>query len=92
MTHIMKGQKVEYPTPADLKLRHQKQVEAYYQLLVTHVGMVIKVPIPLHGRAIPSDHDYNNSKTIWEETKELLTMMGIKHTTYVENFGIKIDE
>ena len=90
--HIMRDQKVEYPKPRDMKLMHQKQVEAYYQLLVTHVGMVIKVPIPLRGKAIPSDEDYNNSSDIFKETKELLTMMGIKHTTFSENFGIRVDE
>ena len=90
--HIMKGSKIEYPLPKDLKLLHQKQVEAFYQLLVTHVGMVIKVPIPLRGKAIPSDDDYNNSAAIWKETKELLSMMGIKHTTFSENFGIRVDE
>ena len=90
--HIMKDQKVEYPKPRDMKLMHQKQVEAYYQLLVTHVGMVIKVPIPLRGKAIPSDEDYNNSSDIFKETKELLTMMGIKHTSFDSVFGLRIDE
>lgn len=90
--HIMKGSKIEYPKPRDMKLLHQKQVEAYYHLLVTHVGMIIKVPIPLRGKAIPSDEDYNNTAAIWKETQELLTMMGIKHTTFNENFGIRVDE
>lgn len=90
--HIMRNQKVEYPKPRDMKLLHQKQVEAYYHLLVTHVGMVIKVPIPLRGKAIPSDEDYNNTAAIWKETQELLTMMGIKHTTFNDHFGIRVDE
>lgn len=90
--HIMRDQKVEYPKLRDMQLLHQKQVEAYYQLLVTHVGMVVKVPIPLKGKAFPSDEDYTNSRTIWEETKNLLTMMGIKHTSYAYVFGISVDE
>lgn len=89
---LMRGQKVEYPKPRDLALLHQKQVEAYYQLLVGNVGMIIKVPIPLRGKIIPSNEDYNNSADIWKETKELLTMMGIKHTSFSENFGLRIDE
>ena len=90
--HIMKESKIEYPLPKDLKLLHQKQVEAYYQLLVTHVGMVIKVPIPLRGKAILSVKDYSNSEAIWKETKNLLSMMGIKYTPFSEYFGLRIDE
>ena len=88
----MRDQKVEYPKPRDMQLLHQKQVEAYYQLLVTHVGMVVKVPIPLRGGAIPTDHDYENSKKIWKETKDLLSMMGIKYSSFHDNFGIKVEE
>ena len=90
--HIMKESKIEYLLSKDLKLLHQKQVEAYYQLLVTHVGMVIKVPIPLRGKAIPSVEDYSNSEAIWKETKNLLSMMGIKYTPFSEYFGLRIDE
>lgn len=90
--HIMKGQKTVYPVPKDTKLLFQKQVEAFYQNLMSHVGMVVKVPIPLREKGIPSDEDYKNSESIWKETHQLLSMMGIKHTTFPQFFGIRIDE
>ena len=79
--HIMKGSKIEYPLPKDLKLLHQKQVEAFYMRLMDNVGFAVRLPVPLRGHAIPPDEDYQKTLQIFKEVKELLQMMGIKHSS-----------
>ena len=78
--HIMKGSKIEYPLPKDLKLLHQKQVEAFYMQLMGNIGFAVRLPVPLRGHAVPTDENYQKTLQIFKEVKELLQMMGIKHT------------
>lgn len=69
---------------------HYKQVEAYYTLLMKHPGRTLRVPIPLRGEPLPSQEDYDNSVLIWQEARDLLKMMGVKHDSFKENLGIRI--
>lgn len=70
----------------------QKQVEAYYMLLLKSVGRTVYVPIPLRNQPIPSKEDYENSVAIWQQTKDFLTMIDIKHTWYADRLGIRIEK
>ena len=72
--------------------QHDKQVEAYYKLVTTHIGKEIRVPIPLRGEPIPTQEDYENSVLIWTKVQEILQMMGIPHLSSAHNLSIRVQK